>query len=468
MRKKIELPEVEEVKLPHILGMRPGLYISILFAICILLIFFALFMLPGILSDSTFISFDIKGSNIAIYEDGSYLGSSEGSVYRSSAGIHDYEFYYNDYKVGEKRVNNPKHIFFTLFHRSVNEITPELSADANAKAAMKAEFVKNAEAWTKVYTHSDSYNIPPIFTSFAENIVLFGIDDFDEELVYGIMHITSKEFYDDYLNAIEYLKRNNIKFDDSAYINTLDALYNGNGISEKKDADKNSYKASISNGFAYIESYDNISIGRDIISESYPETNYYPITANTDSFAIALRTVTEYEYALFAEENPKWAKSNLDNLISEGLADSDYLSGITLTTAYQSMKPIRNISYYAALAYCDWLSEKSGKHYALPSEDEWYVAAKTANNTYSKSLMTISSNSSSPISMLGGVWEFTRDEYIPLKRVFGNDYSSPFGLDDIIIKGGSYIDSNIDIESIGVIDRAKTSEYVGFRVALYE
>jgi formylglycine-generating enzyme required for sulfatase activity len=99
----------------------------------------------------------------------------------------------------------------------------------------------------------------------------------------------------------------------------------------------------------------------------------------------------------------------------------------------QEDHPIVNVSWDNAIAYCQWLSEKTGKHYRLPTEAEWEFAArgglKTKNHSYSganlpDSVGWISGKSNGPMSvakkppnelglfdMTGNVWEWCSDWY---------------------------------------------------------
>lgn len=456
MRKKRELPEVEPVKLKPIFGIRPGVVILSGLIAVILLVFFLLFMLPGIVNGGKYVSFDSGLTNVGVYLDGAYLGSTEGSRYFIESGKHDVRYVKNSITIGEEEIDISHPIFFTLiFHRG-EDIEIEYTSSDELVKSINDIFLKDVSTWSKVTTFSTPTTLPPLFSNYAKDITELNVSLDKDIWTKAIAHISSREMYDDYLSACSLL---NISPAIEADIFTADEspVYNNTHEVTMPDGKDDSFFHYPSATFE-MGSYQ---------GDKYPLINEKRIEVSVSDFAISSRPVSEYEYALFVRENPKWALSNKENLISEGLVDENYLNGVSLSTGYVSSRPIRNISYYAAKAYITWLSEKDGVQYRLPSEAEWsYAAYSVQDKSYAASLNWADVDTSTPQMMMGGVWEYTSSEYVPLNRVLGYDGYSVEN-DDVIVKGGSYLNAGDGItpDTIGMIGKSTCSDYVGFRIA---
>ena len=78
-----------------------------------------------------------------------------------------------------------------------------------------------------------------------------------------------------------------------------------------------------------------------------------------DSFALAATQVTNRDYAKFLattgrEAPPEWGKPEFSD----------------------PRQPVVSVSWFDAVAYCDWLIEATGQRYRLPTEAEWEYAAR--------------------------------------------------------------------------------------------
>ena len=85
-------------------------------------------------------------------------------------------------------------------------------------------------------------------------------------------------------------------------------------------------------------------------------------------FLIAVTPVTNRQYAQFIWKTGRNAtRAMLWDGNSPPLEKRDH--------------PVTGVTWYEALAYCQWLSELSGRRYRLPSEAEWEKAARGVNGS---------------------------------------------------------------------------------------
>ncbi len=469
MRKKERLPEVDPVVLPEkIFGMRSGLAILIGLVLVFAILFFLVFMLPGIKNGGVYIGFESGLSDVGVYMDGRYLGSTEGTRYFVKHGGHEFVFFKDGLEISRTTIEIPHPVFFTLlFHRTMDLDIGAVSV-AGLEDSIRENFVTKVVDWSKNTQYDGTiYSFPPLFSSFAKDIVALDMEDYSEQLFLAAAHISSQDMLDDYILATGLLEEagKDIGFDDS-FLSGLG--FSGESVIsqhvERDPVEPEGFSEGwidYAGGSLTMGSYD---------GSTYPLTNEAEMDVTVPAFSIMRYPVSEYEYALFIEENPYWAKSNIENIVADGMADENYLSSIILSTSFRSTRPIRNISYHAAKAYAGWLSEKTGKNLVLPSEAVWTYAAVSAEDAgYASSLAITQSDPSVPAMMFGGLWEMTGSSYIPLSRL--TDYQTLQELsgnldEDIIVKGGSYLSSSslVTADTVGIMSKEATSPYAGFRL----
>lgn len=155
--------------------------------------------------------------------------------------------------------------------------------------------------------------------------------------------------------------------------------------------------------------------------------------------------------------------------------------------------PITNVSWQDAVGYTDWLANKTGKHYRLPTEAEWEYAARGGNQ--SKGSLYAGSNSLDSVGwyrdnspgkpylvaqkgpnelgiydMSGNVWEWCSDWY-------GADYYANSPKDNPrgpasgtyrVLRGGSWFNTPdyCQVAFRYYYDPSDHNDYTGFRVVL--
>ncbi len=480
MKKHIELPQVKEVQLPQFLGMRPGIYIATLLIVAILVLIFVVAFLPGIIKGGRYVTFSSPLQQTGVFLDGRYIGGS-GYQFFVPSGEHEVTFTKGGITIHTTNLKVGHPVFLTwLFHR-----TDKLDADITnltpkEKAAITTFNLQEVIAFSAIIDFDDVHPYSPVFRNLVSDNSAMGLDEKTQtdSFALALNFITSETMLNDALQAKEALPSTSALIDTTLMVaqqifteTTTDEV----GLPGQEHIV--SGKPTLLNAGDFQQAGITYPASSFVMGTTVPrvfgQTSKAGITSSTPAFTIATTPVSQYQWALFVEENPQWDKSQIGQLQQKGLTDEFYLSGILPSVVFATGKPVHNISYRAAEAFCAWLSEKTGKEVFIPTQEMWTLAALQAKDkTYARSLTITDGDLSTPLAMLGGVWEFTQSPYIPLQRV--TDYQmvarlySTFALSsDVIVKGGSYLNapSSIDEHTVGAVDTTACGDLIGFRIA---
>lgn len=531
---------MEPVKIKPLWGMKPGKWLTILYLIIITLAVFLIGFLPGILNGRMRVSFTSPAGVSAVYIDGRYAGGTPFTAWVPS-GEHRIEFkvYGNTIETATLKVGHP--LFLTwVFPRNM-KFTGAQTVNPSLSAEIHRQFLSDVLAQSAVIQYDETHHYPPLFTDFAALGLPVDQDAMELAFACitssqmlsdaKAAAATMKLDYDFSLQDALFLGQTSPSGSSESSTQSESSpstpanpsapaapaapdspVAPAASSSPAASASPAAYSehsahsaAELASKFAASQtpiettitlSDDTLNAGplaftgkkvsKGIFSMGQPSRSFdyqSSVSAlanvqNNTEFSISDFEVSEYQYALFLEANPQWKKDNLETLKSEGKADDYYLAGVNTSLLFPSNKSIRNISHQAAQAFCDWLSQQSGRTIFLPTEEQWsaaFSALSAISEPQQQKSLLVTSKSGSLDSMLGGVWEMTSTDFIPLSRAFR--ILDPAAHDKLmesaarlrlsgskIIKGGSYLKED-DGSSVGLIDPSECSDTTGFRIA---
>lgn len=432
--KKKNLPKVEPVKLKPLFGMKPGVWLTILYFLAFLLTLFFLGIVPDLVTSSKRVSFTSDCFNSAVYLDGNYAGGTPFTT-KVNSGTHAVKYKINGCEIDSFEIEVSKPVFFAwLFPRKM-DVNSDAKLTTEAYKALVSEFLQDLCDYSAILSYDKTHRYPSLYTNFAKTIQnsLSVCHDYKEIMQNSLCFATTAEMQQDAETAFKIL---NIPFD-FVHSSSTDSTY------KAKNA--------------------------QITGQTVLKTSGFSITGYTvnNSFTVARTCVTEEMYQAFIKDNPMWDKSNKEALISQGLVDDYYLEDVNFTSL---ANPVKNVSFYAAEAFCQWLSQISGKRVVLPSDKMWIDASSVAERTYQRSLLSISTENK-PISMFGGLWEMTSDIFVPYEDLQVSDIQNLLEkynvTGEMVVKGGSYLNSNVGSEVKGSLPKNICSDFLGFRVYWY-
>lgn len=136
------------------------------------------------------------------------------------------------------------------------------------------------------------------------------------------------------------------------------------------------------------------------------------------AFAIDREPVGRGEFLRFVRANQMWQRSSIRQVFADRSYLEDWAGDLDAGNAASLAEPVRNVSWFAARAYCAWHGKR------LPTTDEWeYVAAAdekrrdaTADPSFIQRLIAIYTSHRGGFrnvygvdDLHGALWELTDD-----------------------------------------------------------
>ena len=513
-----EVPEDVDIKLKPFLGLQPTTYLPVIYGVVVAAILFLLLVLPGIIRPGTVLTVISTPPNAAVSVDGLIRGSSGDGVFVPAGhrvigvtkpGHHEYS----------QELTIRRRLIGSLFVPRRQTLVADLSAISTDLLVISA--LSDFSEWSLFGEASGQYQFPPVARELGRNLA--GTKNgvaYAEFLGSAVAHLDSESQLNDLLAGALVARSGGsspsalsvaavvqsaaqIAADAPGFPVQLQSMLSGRRSEQVAESAWGEYserqmtvlrsepRVSPSRIRAPVRSLSGIAFvevpsGSGLVggASRAERGGDIPYPADVENFLLSQTEVTVADYSRFLNANPKWSPDNVDGLVSEELADADYLrdwrDGEPTATA-----PVRNVSAYAAEAFAAWFSstiEGTALVARLPTETEWdYVAALDAPDSGVFASSTI--DGPAPVSesgrgllglygLAGNVWEWTGDQFETYSRIHGHqgDDAPSTAAAHRTVRGGGWatIESDFVIDDRGSMPADWCSGAVGFRIVLAE
>jgi hypothetical protein len=488
------LPE-DQVKLKPLWGIRPGVYLAWFYGFIILGILFVVLFYPGLAHPGSILSLSSAPRGAAIRVDNVYLGTAPGDFF-VPRGRHKIEMILPGFEPYQLETDIGSRLFASRFFPLRKTIRGELGL--TRPAGLFSQAAADYAAWSFAGEPTAAYQIPLSLSEGAYRSGPAGTDpavyrEFTGILSSALRFTLTRAGLRDLIRAKYLIDNGGLSPSPVTLLrsagdilkllseNPEAALWLGDLLPPETAASLTAsswYSRGRGNDPAPSLQYENSGRGRVITLESlnFREIPGGTLIQNTPSprkipledFSIAETEISPESWANFVRARPEWGKENTSALEARGMVSGDYLEGPDKSEGFSAYPAaaVPGISWHAARAYCQWLTELlpadlGSYEVRLPTEAEWEYAAKTqAGGTGLQ-------------DMLGGLWEWCGEPFVPLiffRPSPDTDRSEtlPFESPEKPVRGGSWVNppGSVGAETRGSLPSSSCSPFVSFRPVL--
>ncbi|MCL2762096.1 MAG: SUMF1/EgtB/PvdO family nonheme iron enzyme [Treponema sp.] len=481
-KKPLPVPEPEDqVRLLPVLGMRPGVYIAIAGLLVIMVILFFILLYPGITQPGSMVIFTSEPAGAALRVNDVYAGTSPCRVF-VSRGQHSMEIVLPGFEPEHMECTIPGRLFASKLVPRRYALDVQLRT--NDPMAALAIAAHDYAAWTfggeptgtwqvpvslseGVYrigaAAADAHEILAAAARFAvtraalrdlvrANVLAAGAPPSPVSLVRSVADIAvfladnpaSAAWLADTLppDAVMVLLS-------SAWYQKQFAVFAG-VIAEESLARQSASQLARDLPAGQIRVGGLLFTGLE--SGTLARGEPFPHAVPIESFMICTTEVPASAYADFLDANPRWRIEQGPALEAQGLVTNEYLADFGVGGNLAGLG-IRAVSWFAAQAFCEWLSGKLPESFMdweirLPTESEWEYAAKSLRRQG------------------GPLWEWCADPYAPLPFLAASPEAiAMVGSPERPVRGGSWLNAagSIGVETRASLPPASCSAFVSFR-----
>jgi formylglycine-generating enzyme required for sulfatase activity len=482
----------DRVRLKPFLGMRPGVYLAIVYALLLLGALFFVLLFPGIANPGSVLSVNSEPQGAAVRVDGVTLGATPCDL-TVPKGARVIELALPGFTALRIEQDVPGSYFASLFFPKRIPVFASLTAPKplEALAPSAADYAR----WSFAGEPTPAYQIPRDLSEGAYRLGPSAAadsdfrDEMNQVLVAAARFAVTRAALRDLLRAkfladsgglspsplalagsalsvLGYLSENagaavalaGTLPPESA--RTVEAsLWHSQAVSRAASLAASLPAKTESTGSAPGAAIPGGSFRkfRLVPGGEFIQAGAFPHPVKLESFYLSATELSNEDWERFLEANPRWRRENAGALIEAGLASPGYLDDSLKASG------VPGVSWFAAAAYCEWLTESLPSSMAawearLPYEAEWEYAASLA-----------AEGSIDLADMLGGFWEWCADPYAPLNYLSaGKTAAAVVASPERSLRGGSWINppGSVGIATRASLAPASSSPFVSFRPAL--